>query len=253
MHLNISSQPYHFDEFSRLLNDLMIKFKIIGITESRLRSEKVPITDISLPNYEIVHMPTKANKVGAVLQISNKLKCKVRSNSQIHKNKKLESIFIEVISQSQKNVVIGCIYKYPNVAVTKFNECYLQPLLDRLSLENNNVVVMGDFNVDLLHYETYIQSRDFLYKMFAASLKPLITTPTQITPQSKILIDNICTNFLDEDIECGNLTCFTSDHLSQFLIYTNKVVSDQKLYTYIYTYIYLSICLSIYLSIYLSI
>ena len=45
----------------------MIKSKIIGITESRLRSEKVPITDISLPNYEIVHMLTKANKVGAVL------------------------------------------------------------------------------------------------------------------------------------------------------------------------------------------
>ena len=185
MHLNISSQPYHFAEFSRLLNDLMIKFKIIGITESRLKSEKFPITDISLPNYDIVQMPTKANKVGAVLYISNKLKCKVRSNSQIHKDKKLESIFIEVISQSQKNVVIGYTYKYPNVAVTKFNKCYLQPLLDRLSLENNDVIFMGDFNVDLLHYETYIQSRDFLDKMFSASLKPLITTLTQITPQSK--------------------------------------------------------------------
>ena len=44
MHLNISSLLYHFNELSELLNDLIIKFKIIGITESRLRSEKSPLS-----------------------------------------------------------------------------------------------------------------------------------------------------------------------------------------------------------------
>ena len=57
MHLNISSLQYHFNEFSELLNDLTIKFKIIGITESRLRPEKSSLTDINLPNYNIKHMP----------------------------------------------------------------------------------------------------------------------------------------------------------------------------------------------------
>ena len=106
MYLNISSLPYPFDELSELLNDLTIKFKIMGIIESRLRSEKSP------PNYNIEHMPTKANKGGALLYISNELKYKVRNNLWIHKDKKLESIFIEVISKSQKNVVVGCIYKH---------------------------------------------------------------------------------------------------------------------------------------------
>ena len=88
---------------------------------------------------------------------------------------------------------------------------------------------MGDFNVDLLHYETQSQSINFLHKMFSASLKQHITTPTRITPRSKTLIHNIFTDFLDEDIVCGNFTCSTSDHLAQFLIYTNKTLSDQKL------------------------
>ena len=88
---------------------------------------------------------------------------------------------------------------------------------------------MGDFNVVLLHYETHNQSRDFLDEMFSASLKPNITTPTQITPQSKTLTDNIFTNVLDEDIVCGNFTWSTSDHLVQFLIHTNETISDQKL------------------------
>ena len=93
---------------------------------------------------------------------------------------------------------------------------------------------MGDFNMDLLHYETHNQSRDFLDKTIIKttlkpSLKPHITTPTRITPQSKTLTDNIFTNFLDEDIVCGNVTCCTSDHPGQSLIYTNKTLSDQIL------------------------
>ena len=72
------------------------------------------------------------------------------------------------------------------------------------------------------------QSRDFLDKMLSASLKPHITTPTRINPRSKTLIDDIFTNFLDEYIVCGNLMCYTSYHLVQCLIHTNKTLSDQK-------------------------
>ena len=60
-------------------------------------------------------------------------------------------------------MVVGCICKQdPNLPVTKFNECYLQPLLDKLSLENKDIILMGDFNVDLLYYETHNQSRNVL-------------------------------------------------------------------------------------------
>ena len=141
--------------------------------------------------------------------------------------KKLEPIFIEVLSKSQENMVVNLIYKHANLPVTEFNECY--PLLNKLSLENKDVILMGDFNVDLLHYENHNQSRDILDKKFSASLKPHITTPTRITPWSKTLIDNTFANFLDEDILCGNLTCSTNDHLAQFLIYTNKTLRYQKL------------------------
>ena len=216
MHLNISSLPYHFNQFSELLNDLKIKWKIIGITQSRLRSEKSPLSDINLPNYEIEHEPNKTNKGGALVYISNELNYKAKNNLDIHKNKELESIFIEVISKSQENVVVGCMYKHPILVIIEFKERYLEPLLDKLSPENKYIILMGDFNMDLLHYETHNQSRDFLDKMLSASLKPHITTPTQITPQSKTLIENNFTYFLDEDIVCGNLTCSTSIHIKQF-------------------------------------
>ena len=95
MHLNISSLPYHFDEISELLNDLTIKFKILGITERRLRSEKSLLSDINLPNYKIEHMPIKANKGGALLYIFNELNYKVRNNLQIHKIKSLSQFLLK--------------------------------------------------------------------------------------------------------------------------------------------------------------
>ena len=77
MHFSISSLPYHFDKLSELLNDLTINVKIIDIRERRLRYEKSSLTYINLPNYEIEHMPTKVNKGGALLYISNELIYKV--------------------------------------------------------------------------------------------------------------------------------------------------------------------------------
>ena len=31
---------------------------------------------------------------------------------------------------------------------------FIQPLLDKLSLENKNIIFLGDFNIDLLHQES---------------------------------------------------------------------------------------------------
>ena len=101
MHFSISSLRYHFDKLSELLNDLTINVKIIDIRERRLRYEKSSLTYINLPNYEIEHMPTKANKGGALLYISNELIYKVWNSLQIHEDKILELIFIAVISKLQ--------------------------------------------------------------------------------------------------------------------------------------------------------
>ena len=82
----------------------------------------------------------------------------------------------------------------------------------------------GDFNLDLLHYETHSQSIEFLDKNVSASLFLHITIPTRVTPCSKTLIDNIFINDLGEIFICGNLTYSISDHLAQFLIYTSNLM-----------------------------
>ena len=222
LHLNISSLPYHIDEFTELLSDLEIDFKIIGITESRLTTKRHPMNDIKIPGYSIEHTPTKSNKGGALLYISKDLNYKSRNDLKLYKDKNLESVFIEVLSKSDKNTIIVCIYKHPNLAIQEFMDTFLQPLLDNLSYENKNVILMGDFNIDLLHYESHIQTREFLDKIYFGSLTPHITIPTRITSRSRTLIDNIFTNTVDELSISSNLMCPLSDHLAQFLIYLKQ-------------------------------
>ena len=125
--MNISSLPYHFDNFQQLLLNLKIDFDIIGITESRIKSKKAPASSsIGLIKYNTEHTPTDAEKGEALLYISKQLNYKGRTDLQI------ESGAIEIIDKTHKNTIVICIYKHPNLSVPDFNEGYLQHLPDKL-------------------------------------------------------------------------------------------------------------------------
>ena len=154
---------------------------------------------------------------------------------KIYKEKLLESVFIEVLSKSKnKNTIVGCIYKHPGLTTQDFNFDFQQPLLDKLATENKNIVLLGDFNIDLLRYESQNPTREFLDILSSASLAPKITIPTRITTRSRTLIDNIFTNSVDESSITGNLECCISDHLAQFLIFPSHKPAPNENNTIIY-------------------
>ena len=154
MHLNISSLPCHIDELTNLLNELNTNFKVIvGITESRLTTKKDEINSIELSNYNIEHTPTKYDEGGVLLFISKQLNYKNSNDLKMYQDKTLEYVFVEIISKTQKNTIVGCIYKHPKLSTSDFTNIFLQPLLDKLSYETKNIILQGDFNIDLLHYE----------------------------------------------------------------------------------------------------
>ena len=60
----------------------------------------------------------------------------------------VESTFIELMNTKQKNMIIGCIYKYPKQRTHDFNENYILSLMDKLSREKKNLLIMVDFNIN---------------------------------------------------------------------------------------------------------
>ena len=72
----------------------------------------------------------------------------------MYKSKELEAIFIEIIKKKGKNTIVGCIYKHPKLTIDEFKNQFLSPFPDKVSFENNEVFLMGDFNINLLNYES---------------------------------------------------------------------------------------------------
>ena len=127
MYLNISSLSYH-----HLISDMKIKPKIIGISESRLQKRKQNVINISLPNYVYEHTPTVSSKGGTLLYLDKNLKYKLRKDLYIYHKGMTELTFIEIINKNEKNIVAGCIYKYPKQTIPNFLDNHLLPLLEKL-------------------------------------------------------------------------------------------------------------------------
>ena len=52
-----------------------------------------------------------------------------------------------------KKIITSCTYRHPSMELSEFSSDYLTNVLDTLSSENKTVILLGDFNADLLKYD----------------------------------------------------------------------------------------------------
>ena len=104
--------------------------------------------------------------------------------------------------------------------VLDFNSLINQ-LLDKISKEQKQTFLLGDFNINLLNYNEHQPTNKFLDSIASNSIIPYILQPTRITSHSKTLIDNIFSNVLSFEAISGDITATISDHLPQFLFAPN--------------------------------
>ena len=105
--------------------------------------------------------------------------------------------------------------------VSDFNKNYLNTLLDKLSIENKQVFLLGNFNINLLNYNDHQPTNEFLDFLASNSFIPYILQPTRITSHSKNLIGNIFSNIISHEVISGKITATISDHLPQPLFAPN--------------------------------
>ena len=112
--------------------------------------------------------------------------------------------------------------------IDTFNDDFLEPFLEKISNENKDVFLIGDFNTDLINSD--IEPISSFLDTITTNLFVLhITLPTRITPTSSTLIDNIYSNITNFSTGIsGNLTSAISDHFPQFLILPKEIIEDYK-------------------------
>ena len=217
-HINTCSLSKNFVDLEYLLKTTNMNFDIIAISETRITKNINKISNINLNNYAFEFTPIESSARGTLIYVTNNLAYKPRTNLQIYKKRDLESTFTEIINPKKSNIIIGCIYRHPNMDLNDFNNDYLNPQLVKLSKEKKTVFLLGDYNIDLSKYEQHSPTNECLDSLVSSMFLPYIIQPIRVTSNPKTIIDNIFSKIISTDIISDNLTATISDHLPQFLI-----------------------------------
>ena len=119
----------------------------------------------------------------------------------------MEAIFVEVeieIFCTDKNVIVGVIYRPPNTDAVLFNDVILQTL-NTIHQEHKLCHLMGDYNLNLLNATFHEPTSDFLNQMYTFSLEKfyLAITPTAFTLMHTILLNAYNIAFPKKRIKIG--------------------------------------------------
>ena len=124
----------------------------------------------------------------------------------------IEAVWVDISLHSQK-LLVGSIYRPPDYA-NFFIE--FPVLMEGIWRRRTNIVLLGDFNVNLLPSATnsgdFTLKRKFLHQLSKFNLKNVINVPTRITGNSSTLIDLIITSVSHKLSHHGACNLGISDH-----------------------------------------
>ena len=121
---------------------------------------------------------------------------------------------------SRRKSIQSCLYttSYNNNSNFENFKVYFTSAIDKISKESKITILVGDFNINLLNYDTHSDAAEFLNTLGSYCFQPHIAKPTRITDHSATLIDHIYFNSMEHRTISGNILCDITDHPPNFLI-----------------------------------
>ena len=158
-----------------------------------------------ISGYNFLYQPscTYAGEVG--FYVTDDVAYTHRSDLSAQKQNEYVSLWIEIQNSKGRNTICGAFYRHPHGNVDAFLN-HINMIVEKVHRENKFCVLLGDFNLDLLKFESHPDTDRLLNTLGAFCFQTQILQPTRITDPSATRIDNI--------FFCYDLT----DHLPNFLI-----------------------------------
>ena len=205
-HINTRYLLNKVHEISLLLQNSEID--IFGVSESHLQSSH-DINLFEIPSYTLIRKDAdnKPGHTGLCVYFSNSIGEYIRRRPEFENNK-IESIWLELKTNASKSLLIGFIYRHPNESVSWYDE--FNDTLDLVCAKNNNVILLGDFNIDLNN--SVHPSWDATKHLF--NLKQIISKDTRTDPGTgkSSLLDHIYTNSINNISDTSTWSISFSDH-----------------------------------------
>ena len=124
-----------------------------------------------------------------------------------------------------KTVIIRNIYRPPRMLVAQINQFINELTLQLQSIGKcKNIIIAGDYNLNLLKINENNTCSDFFDTMIYQSLFPQITLPSRLSNTNATLIDNLCCKFdyTTNKTNSGILLNNLSDHQPYFILLNIK-------------------------------
>ena len=184
---------------------------IVSVVETHISEsinagyDDAALTNI-VPGYKFFHKGRSLRKGGGVgVLVSDDLKseagiCTMTQKKVSFIEEQFENVvvripgcIVSISTNIKKDLVIAAIYRQPNSDnLETFLSC-TERLLNSVDKPNNEIIVTGDMNLDLLKYERHLPTSRYLDIMTTHSMLPTIVRPTRIKNKSATLIDHIFT------------------------------------------------------------
>ena len=224
--LNAGSMSAKCNSLQILLESLsyqIIHFPVISIQESWISDESM-FQLLQLDGYNSFHVNATASTHGGVVTYVDN-SCDVTIKAQVNNSDIWDGLFLEIKHKNRKNkIIIWNIYIPPkdnnNSGNTKGFVSELEPILNDLPNTNSEVLICGDYNINLLKVNSEQHFSYFFDTMLAHSFFPKITFPTRVNNDNgATLTDNVFCKLssLTLQTRAGILLDEFSDHYPFFV------------------------------------
>ena len=105
----------------------------------------------------------------------------------------LECMCLEIVNDRSKNILLNLTYRPPNGIVQEF-ENHISKVILTKDVSRKELIIVGDFNLNLLDFCQNSKIRSFVNLMFRYGLISMINKPTRVTRKTATAIDHIYTN-----------------------------------------------------------
>ena len=184
------------------MDTLHHSFSIIAISETWARDDNDVFLQISWYNFVSNNRNDRGS--GVALYVRSNMSYMRREDLCKTDRECYESVFIEISNVKKCKIIVGYIYRPPGQDVRKFNDQF-EVLIQNIASQKAESLLAGDYNINMLNYETHVDTEIFVNNLYSSSFLPLITRPTRFTTTTANLIDNIMSNAFNDDLISGIL------------------------------------------------
>ena len=158
LHFNARSLVNKIDNVINFLDELAFEFAILAVTETWANSDND--SRLNIPGYKLYNKNRPSKRGGGVAAYIKESLCFVaRNDLDQYYSDEFEFLCVKVLQgKFHNNIVV--IYRPPNANIAVFTDTY-NKLMTKLSKEKCVTYVAGDFNINLLNYETHNDTNCF--------------------------------------------------------------------------------------------